>query len=42
VRHPGIAYCEKESRSTGEIIRALVLIWEVYEPEEIIGRVEFI
>jgi predicted nuclease of predicted toxin-antitoxin system len=40
--HAGIAYCHQQSRSIGAIIDALVLIWEVYEPEEMAGRVEYI
>ena len=40
--HPGIAYCQMETRSLGEIIRRLILIYEVLTPEEIIGRVEFL
>lgn len=39
-RHPGIVYCKKDSRSIGKIIQGLVLIWEVYEPEEMEQRVE--
>src|SRR5580765_5464753 len=27
--HAGIAFCHQESRSIGEIIRGLVLIWEI-------------
>ena len=42
VAHAGIAYCEKDTRSIGEIIDGLVLIWDVYEPEDIAGRVEYI
>jgi predicted nuclease of predicted toxin-antitoxin system len=42
VAHPGLAYCRQQSRSIGEIVRALELIWEVYEPEEMRNRVEFI
>src|SRR5438270_13377885 len=34
VAHAGIAYCDKDTRSIGEIIQALVLIWELLEPEE--------
>ncbi len=34
VPHAGIAYCEKDTRSIGEILAALVLIWEIYEPAE--------
>ncbi|MBD1842803.1 DUF5615 family PIN-like protein [Cyanobacteria bacterium FACHB-63] len=40
--HAGIVYYAKSSRSIGGIIRSLTLIWEVLEPEEIRGRVEFI
>jgi predicted nuclease of predicted toxin-antitoxin system len=42
VEHPGIAYCHQQSRSIGEMIRALELIWEILEPEEMRNRVEFI
>ena len=40
--HAGIAYCEQDTRSIGEIIDALVLLREIYEPSEMVGRVEFI
>ncbi len=42
VEHTGIAYCHQQSRSIGEMIRALELIWEILEPEEMRNRVEFI
>ncbi len=42
VPHAGIAYCVKDTKSIGEIIQSLVLIWEVYEPEEMTGRVEYV
>ncbi len=42
VPHAGIAYCEKDTRSIGEIILGLVLIWEIYEPAEMVNRVEYI
>jgi predicted nuclease of predicted toxin-antitoxin system len=42
VPHAGIAYCIKDSRSIGEIIQSLVLIWEVYEPGEVVGLVEYL
>jgi predicted nuclease of predicted toxin-antitoxin system len=41
-KHPGIAYCKQGTRSIGQIIEALVLIYEVYVPEEMVGRVEFL
>ena len=40
--HSGIAYCIKGSRSIGEILRGLILIWEVLKPEDMIGKVEFL
>lgn len=40
--HAGIAYCEKDAKSVGEILQALVLIWEVLEPDEMRDRVEFL
>ena len=40
--HPGIVYCKQGSRNIGQIIESLVLIYEVYTPEEMSGRVEFI
>jgi predicted nuclease of predicted toxin-antitoxin system len=42
VEHAGIVYCHQNTRSIGQMIRALELIWEVYEPEEMRNRVEFI
>ena len=40
--HPGIVYCDKTAHSIGEIIRGLILIYEVLAPEEIRGKVEFL
>jgi len=42
VEHAGLAYCRQNSRSIGEIVRALELIWEAYEPDEMRNRVEFL
>jgi predicted nuclease of predicted toxin-antitoxin system len=42
VRHAGIVYCHPESRSLRQIIRGLVLIWDVYESDEMIGRLEYL
>ena len=42
VPHPGIAYCDKNTLSIGEIITRLVLIWEIYEPEEMASWVEYL
>jgi predicted nuclease of predicted toxin-antitoxin system len=40
--HPGIAYCHQQTRSIGEIVRGLVLIWELLDPGEMANRVEYI
>jgi predicted nuclease of predicted toxin-antitoxin system len=40
--HSGLAYCRQNTRSIGQIIRALQLIWELYEPDEMRNRVEFL
>lgn len=40
--HIGVVYCIQGSRSIGEIIRGLVLTWELLEPADMVGWVEFI
>lgn len=40
--HHGILYCRQQTRSVGDIIRGLVLVWEAYEPEELKNHVEYI
>jgi predicted nuclease of predicted toxin-antitoxin system len=40
--HPGIAYCHMGARSVGEIIRSLILIYEVLTPKEMAGHVEYL
>jgi predicted nuclease of predicted toxin-antitoxin system len=40
--HLGIVFFAAQSRSIGEVIRAVQLIWEVYETEEMRNRVEYI
>ncbi len=42
VPHAGIVFRAKDTLSLGETIKRLVLIWEIYEPEEMHGRVEFL
>ena len=42
VEHAGIAFCAKDTKSIGEIVQRLIVIWEIYEPEEIAGRVEYL
>jgi predicted nuclease of predicted toxin-antitoxin system len=40
--HWGIAFCKKNARSLGEIIRSLVLIYEVLSPKEMRGWIEYL
>jgi predicted nuclease of predicted toxin-antitoxin system len=40
--HAGIAYYDNGTRTVGQIIQGLVLIWEILEPEEMAGQVEYI
>jgi hypothetical protein len=40
--HRGIAYCKKNTLGVGEIIEGLVLIWEIYEPEGMENRIEYL
>lgn len=40
--HAGIAYCDQGTRSIGQMIAYLVLMFEVYEPSDMAGKVEFL
>lgn len=40
--HAGIAYSKRGSRTIGELVAALVLIYEAYAPGDMIGRLEFL
>lgn len=40
--HSGIAYCRKDAKPIGYIIRMLILLYEVAAPEEMNGRVEYL
>ena len=42
VEHRGIAFSHQQTRSLGQILAGLLLIWEVYEPEEMANRVEYL
>jgi hypothetical protein len=41
IPHAGIAYGHQQIRTIGQIIDSLVVIWEVYGPEEMANRVEY-
>jgi len=40
--HAGIIYCHQGRRSIGDTIRGLLLVWEVYSPEDMHGRIEYL
>ncbi|MEE3719250.1 DUF5615 family PIN-like protein [Tumidithrix elongata RA019] len=40
--HYGIAYCRKDARSTGNIIRTLILLYEVVLADEMKGKIEYL
>jgi predicted nuclease of predicted toxin-antitoxin system len=42
VEHSGIIYAIKGSRTTGEILRSLILIWEVLALENMVGNLEYL
>jgi predicted nuclease of predicted toxin-antitoxin system len=42
VDHAGIAYCHQNKRTVSEIVRTLVLIYELMSPDEMKGQVEYL
>ena len=40
--HAGIAYCQQQSMSVGEMLRRVILIHDLLASEEMAGRVEFL
>ena len=42
VSHAGIAYCHQQSHTVGNLLRALLLLYECLTAEEMQGRVEFL
>ena len=41
-RHAGIAYSQQGTRTIGELVAGLVVIYEVLDSGEMVGQVEFI
>jgi predicted nuclease of predicted toxin-antitoxin system len=39
-KHAGIVYCRMGAHTLGDVIRSVVLIWEVLEPEDMSSHVE--
>ena len=42
LEHAGIVYCRQNSRTIGEIISGLELVWELCEPDEMHNHIEFL
>jgi len=42
IMHAGIVYSPQQARPLGELIRLLVLIWELLEPGEMQNHVEYL
>ena len=42
ISHYGIAYCQQKSKSIGEIVQGLVLIWQVLEVDEMMNHLEYL
>jgi hypothetical protein len=42
IGHAGIAFSRQGTRSIGEILTGLILIWELLEPDEMRDRVEYL
>jgi predicted nuclease of predicted toxin-antitoxin system len=40
--HAGIAYCQQQSLSVGEMLRRVILVYDLLSAEEITGKVEFL
>jgi predicted nuclease of predicted toxin-antitoxin system len=40
--HSGIVYCRQRRYPLGEMVRRLVLFWEVFEPGEMRDRIEYL
>lgn len=42
IAHPGIVDCHQQKYSVGDLIRLLVLVWEVYDSDKLRDRVEYL
>ncbi len=40
--HNGIVYCHKTKYAVGDLVRRLILVFEVLNPEEMMGHVEYL
>lgn len=42
IPHAAIAYCYRQKRTVGEMVRLLVLLWELYDADEMVNRLEYL
>jgi predicted nuclease of predicted toxin-antitoxin system len=42
VAHAGIVYCQQQSMPVREMLRRVILLYDLLSPEEMAGRVEFL
>jgi hypothetical protein len=42
INHAGIVYCRQGLLSTGELLRCLILLYDLLTLEEMVSRVEFL
>lgn len=42
VNHAGIAYCRQGTAPIGQMLRHLILIYDLLTPEEMAGKIEFL
>jgi predicted nuclease of predicted toxin-antitoxin system len=40
--YPGVVYFKQGSRSIGQVIEMLILLYETYTPEDMVGMVEYL
>jgi len=40
--HPGVAYFKQGSRSIGQVIETLILLYEIYTSEDMVGMIEYL
>lgn len=42
MQHAGIAFCQQRGRTFSDILRGLILVWEVLSPQEMRNHIEFL
>ena len=42
IEHAGIAVSDRRRRTIGEMVRLLVLLWDLYDADEMVNRLEYL